>query len=57
MRGLETSHFSKLKPKQWKWRRTVTLHFEDHTDEIRQWAQTLDKRAFNERLEAWYNGV
>ena len=57
MRGLETSRFSKLKPKKWKWRRTVTLHFEDHTDEVRQWAQTLDKRAFNEKLEEWYNKV
>ena len=55
MRGLEKSHFSKLKPKDWKWRRTVTLHFEDHTDEVRKWAETLDKRAFNERLENWYN--
>lgn len=57
MRGLESSHFSKLKPKKWKWRRTVTLHFEDHTDEVRQWAQTLDKRAFNEKLEEWYNDI
>ena len=57
MRGLETSRFSKLQPKQWKWRRTVTLHFEDHTDEVRQWAQTLEKRAFNEKLEEWYNRV
>lgn len=55
MRGLESSRFSKLKPKQWKWRRTVTLHFEDRTDEVRQWAQTLDKRAFNEQLETFYN--
>lgn len=57
MRGLESSHFSKLKPKKWKWRRTVTLHFEDHTDQVRQWAQTLDKRAFNEKLEEWYNDI
>ena len=57
MRGLESSHFSKLKPKKWKWRRTVRLHFEDHTDQVRQWAQTLDKRAFNEHLETWYNQV
>lgn len=57
MRGLETSRFSKLKPKKWKWRRTVTLHFEDHTDEVRQWAQTLEKREFNEKLEEWYNRV
>ena len=55
MRGLETSRFSKLKPKQWKWRRTVTMHFEDHTDDLRQWAQTLDRRSFNEKLENWYN--
>lgn len=57
MRGLETSRWSKLKPKRWKWRRTVTLHFEDHTDELRTWAQTLDRRAFNEKLESWYNNI
>ena len=57
MRGLETSLWSKLKPKQWKWRRTVTMVFEDHTDDVRQWAQTLDRRAFNEQLENWYNNV
>ena len=57
MRGLESSRFSKLKPKQFKWRRTVTLHFEDHTDDVRTWAQTLDRRAFNEQLEKWYNKV
>ena len=55
MRGLETSHWSKLKPKQCQWRRTVTMQFEDHTDDVRLWAQTLDKRAFNEHLENWYN--
>lgn len=55
MRGLESSRWSRLKPKKWKWRRTVTLHFEDHTDELRNWAQTLDRRAFNEKLENWYN--
>lgn len=55
MRGLETSRFSKLKPKEWKWRRTVTMVFEDHTDDVCQWAQTLDRRAFNEQLENWYN--
>lgn len=57
MRGLESSRFSKLKPKQWKWRRTVTMVFEDHTDEVQLWAQTLDRRAFNEKLEEWYNVV
>lgn len=55
MRGLETSRWSKLKPKQWKWRRTVTIVFEDHTEDVQRWAQTLDKRAFNEQLENWYN--
>ena len=35
MRGLESSRFSKLRPKKWKWRRTVTMHFEDHTDDVR----------------------
>lgn len=55
MRGLETSRWSKLKPKEHLFRRKVTMHFEDHTDELRTWAQTLDRRAFNERLEQWYN--
>ena len=57
MRGLETSRWSKLKPKQWKWRRTVTMLFEDHTEDVRTWAQTLDRRAFNEQLENWYDGM
>ena len=55
MRGLEGSRWSKLKPKKWKWRRTVTMVFEDHTADVRKWAQTLDRRAFNEQLENWYN--
>ena len=55
MRGLESSRWSKLKPKKMKWRRTVTLHFEDHTDDVRKWAQTLSRREFNEQLENWYN--
>lgn len=55
MRGLETSRWSKLTPKQWKWRRTVTLTFEDHTDELIEWAKTLSRREFNEQLENWYN--
>ena len=57
MRGLETSIWSKLKPKKWKWRRTVTICFEDHTQDVRTWAKTLDKRAFNEKLEEWYNHI
>ena len=57
MRGLESSRFSKLRPKKWKWRRTVTMHFEDHTDDVRAWAQTMDRRTFNEQLEKWYNKV
>ncbi len=55
MRGLEGSYWSKLKPKKWKLRRTVTMHFEDHTDELREWAQTMDRRTFNQQLENWYN--
>lgn len=35
-------------------RRRVTMHFEDMTDQLRTWA-TLERRAFNERLEQWYN--
>ena len=55
MRGLESSRWSKLKPKQWKWRRTVTMVFEDHTEELQRWAKTMDRRSFNEQLENWYN--
>ena len=55
MKGLESSRYSRLLPKERKWRRTVTMHFEDHTEELIQLAQTLDRRAFNEHLEAWYN--
>lgn len=55
MRGLEGSYWSKLKPKKWKLRRTVTMRFEDHTDELREWAQTMDRRTFNQQLENWYN--
>lgn len=57
MRGLESSRWSKLQPKKWKWRRTVTIVFEDHTDELKQAAQTLDRRAFNELLEEWYDKI
>ena len=57
MRGLESSRWSKLKPKQRKWRRTVTMVFEDHTDDVRMWAQSLTRREFNEQLEKWYNKV
>ena len=57
MRGLESSRWSKLKPKQRKWRRTVTILFEDHTADVKNWAQTLTRRAFNEQLEKWYNKV
>ena len=57
MRGLESSRWSKLQPKKWKWRRTVTMVFEDHTDELKQAAQTLNRRAFNELLEEWYDKI
>jgi len=55
MRGLETSRFSKLQPKEWKWRRKVLLRFEDHTEDVQHWAQTMTRREFNEKLEEWYN--
>lgn len=54
MWGLEHSRFSKLST-NWKWRRTVTIHFEDRTDDVRNWALTLNRRDFNARLEEWYN--
>lgn len=54
MRGLEGSYFSHLKTKPCL-RRKVTILFQPMTDQLRHWAQTLDKRAFNEKLEEWYN--
>ena len=57
MRGLEGSQWSKLKPKKWKWRRPVKIVFEDQTDDVKTWAKTLDRRAFNEKLENWYNNI
>jgi len=56
MRGLESSRWSKLKPKEWKWRRTVTMVFEDHTEDVRMWSKDLERRAFNAKLEEWYDG-
>lgn len=53
-RGLEHSRFSHMK-RNFRLFRKVNILFEDHTAEVREWAQTLDRKAFNERLEAWYN--
>lgn len=35
-------------------RRRVIMHFEDMTDQLRKWS-TLERHAFNEKLEQWYN--
>lgn len=53
--GLQDSVWSKLQPKHWYWRRRVCMTCEDMTTTVRDWAQTLDKRTFNARLEDWYN--
>lgn len=55
MRGLEQSIWSKLRPKNFRWRRTVTIHFEPMTEQVREWATTLSRREFNQRLEQWYD--
>ena len=36
-------------------RRRVTMHIEDLTDRVKEWAQG-SRLDFNRRLEAWYNG-
>lgn len=51
--GLDDSLTSKQRTRP-VLRRRVTMHFEDKTDEVRRWAQ-LERRAFNEQLEQWYN--
>ena len=44
----------KWKPCLFK-RRKVKIVYEIHTEEVKQWAQTLTRREFNEQLEKWYN--
>lgn len=51
--GLDDSFFSKQKTR-FTLRRHVLMHFEDMTDSLREWVK-LDRRAFNEQLEQWYN--
>ncbi|MBO4361936.1 MAG: 1-acyl-sn-glycerol-3-phosphate acyltransferase [Paludibacteraceae bacterium] len=51
--GLDDSWFSKQKTRP-TLRRHVTMHFEDMTDSLREWSK-LERRAFNEQLENWYN--
>lgn len=55
MRGLEKSRFSNLKEKDHPLRRNITIHYEDMTKQVCDWAQTMDRRSFNEQLEKWYN--
>lgn len=55
-RGLEQSHWSKLKPKDFKLRRTVTMYFQVMTQDVKEWAM-LDRRTFNTQLENWYNNA
>ena len=52
-KGLDNSYTSRLK---WKpaLRRHVDMHFEDMTEQVAEWCQ-LERRAFNEKLEEWYN--
>lgn len=51
--GLDDSLTSKQKTR-YTWRRKVTMHFEDMTEQLREWS-VLERRAFNEQLEQWYN--
>ena len=37
-------------------RRRVTMHLENLTSQIREWAAEGSRLAFNRRLESWYNG-
>lgn len=52
-RGLESSHFSRLKTR-FKLFRKVHIHFEVMTDDVKEWAR-LDRREFNAKMEEWYN--
>ncbi len=40
---------------KWYQRRHVTMHFEDMTDTLLEWARQYDKSGFNRKLEEWYN--
>ena len=55
MRGLEYSRWSKLKRTTHMLRRPVSFYFENRTADLRHWAQTMERRQFNEQLENWYN--
>lgn len=51
--GLDDSLTSKQKTRL-RLRRKVTMHFEDMTEQLREWSK-LERREFNEHLEQWYN--
>lgn len=55
MRGLEQSLWSKLHPKCFCLRRKVHIHFEPMTKQLCEWAATLGRRDFNQKLEEWYD--
>ena len=52
--GLEGSITSRLRTRP-TLRRHVKIFCEDMTEQIITWAQTLEKRDFNAKLEEWYN--
>ena len=39
----------------WHKKREVTIDFEDMTEQVKEWAQTLNRQDFNHELEKWYN--
>ena len=53
--GLEDSLWSKQKTKRLRLRRKVKIECVEMTAEVKQWAKSLDRRSFNQRLEEWYN--
>ena len=53
--GLEDSIWSKQKTKRLRLRRKVKIECVEMTAEVKQWATSLDRRSFNQRLEEWYN--
>lgn len=54
-KGLEGSLTARTKWKPTLFRRKVTLEYKVMTEEVREWAKTLSRKEFNQKLEEWYN--
>lgn len=54
-RGTEHSITARHKWKPCLKRRPVKIHYEIATEMVKEWAQTMSRKDFNQQLEKWYN--